>query len=94
VVELEGGLEGIIRKGEISTKKIENISDVLSVGEVKDAYIKVIDRENRKIILSYKKALREKMKKEMEQLRKVGAPDQKTTIGDLIKKEIMNKKND
>ncbi len=93
VVELEGGLEGIIRKGEIANKKFEEISEVLSVGDEKEAMIKSIDRENRKIILSYKKAEREKMKKEMEQLRKVGAPDQKTTIGDLIKKEIM-KKND
>ena len=93
VVELESGLEGIIRKGEIANKKFEEISEVLSVGDVKEALIKSIDRENRKIILSYKKAEREKMKKEMEQLRKVGTTDQKTTIGDLIKKEIM-KKND
>jgi small subunit ribosomal protein S1 len=92
VVEFLNGLEGIIRKREITTKKIENIEEIIKVGESKEATIISIEIKNKKVLLSYRKLEQEHYKKEMEKLRKVESSEQKTTIGDLIKKEIMNKK--
>ncbi len=94
VVEFLEGLEGIIRKRDISHKRVENIGEIIKVGDQKPAAIISIDIENKKVLLSYRKVEQENYKKEMEKLRKVESSEQKTTIGDLIKKEIMNKKND
>ncbi len=90
VVELAEGVEGIVRKNEISKEKFENISDVINVGDEVEALIMKIDRTTRKVLLSIKRALFEKEKREFEKYKKAGE-EKKLTIGDLIKQEIEKK---
>lgn len=51
-----GGVDGLIRKPDLSWTRIKHPSDVVSVGEKIVVTIKDIDKENNKISLSYKKA--------------------------------------
>lgn len=51
-----GGVDGMIHISEISWKRIKHPSDVLSIGDEVEVYIKALDNENRKISLGYKKA--------------------------------------
>lgn len=50
-----GGVDGMIHISELSWSRIKHPSDVVSVGDTVDVYIKALDRENKKISLGYKK---------------------------------------
>ena len=50
-----GGVDGLLHNSEISWKRIKRSSDVLSVGEEIDVYVKDFDKETKKISLGYKK---------------------------------------
>ena len=51
-----GGIDGMVHISEMSWKRIKNPSEVLSVGQEIEVYIKSLDKENKKISLGYKKA--------------------------------------
>ncbi|MFO0957251.1 MAG: 30S ribosomal protein S1 [Isosphaeraceae bacterium] len=51
-VELEPGLEGLIHVSELADHKVERPEDVVKVGEVVEARVLRIDRDERKIALS------------------------------------------
>lgn len=51
-----GGVDGMIHISELSWSRIKHPSDVVSVGDTVQVYIKALDRENKKISLGYKKA--------------------------------------
>lgn len=50
-----GGVDGMVHISELSWQRIKNPSEVVSVGDVIDVYIKGLDRENKKVSLGYKK---------------------------------------
>lgn len=50
-----GGVDGMIHRTELSWKRIKHPSDVVSVGDTVEVYIKALDKENKKISLGYKK---------------------------------------
>ncbi len=50
-----GGVDGLIRKPDLSWARIKHPSDVVSVGDVIEVTVKDIDKENHKISLVYKK---------------------------------------
>ncbi len=50
-----GGVDGLLHNSEISWKRIKRSSDVLSVGQEIDVYVKDFDKETKKISLGYKK---------------------------------------
>lgn len=50
-----GGVDGMIHISELSWSRIKHPSDVVSVGDTVEVYIKALDRENKKISLGYKK---------------------------------------
>ena len=54
-VDLGGDVVGMIHRSELSWKRIKHPSDVVSVGDVVDVYIKGLDTEKKKISLGYKK---------------------------------------
>ena len=56
-VELEPGLDGLVHISEVSHKRVSNINDELSVGDVVDAKILEIDKERKRISLSIKETL-------------------------------------
>jgi len=49
-----GGIDGLLHISEISYERIENIEEVLKVGQTLDVAVKNIDRNRRKIALSLK----------------------------------------
>ena len=51
-----GGVDGLCHITELSWKRISKPSEVLSVGDEIDVYVKSLDREAKKISLGYKKA--------------------------------------
>ncbi len=51
-----GGVDGMVHISELSWQRIKHPSEVVSVGDVIDVYVKAIDTENKKISLGYKKA--------------------------------------
>ena len=55
-VELEPGLDGLVHISEISDEHVDNINDILKVGEVVYAKILSIDTERKRISLSIKEA--------------------------------------
>ena len=50
-----GGVDGMIHISELSWTRIKHPSEVLSVGDTVEVYVKVLDTENKKISLGYKK---------------------------------------
>lgn len=51
-----GGVDGLIHLTELSWKRIKNPSEVVSVGDEVEVYIKELDAEKKRISLGYKKA--------------------------------------
>ncbi len=56
-VELMPGLEGLIHISELSTKRVNNVREVVKEGEWVDVYVVSIDPESRRIGLSIKQLL-------------------------------------
>jgi len=50
-----GGVDGLVHVSELSWQKVKHPSDVLSVGDVIEVYIKGLDNEKGKISLGFKK---------------------------------------
>lgn len=50
-----GGVDGLVRKPDLSWKRIKHPSDVVSVGDEVEVTIKDIDKESQKVSLAYKK---------------------------------------
>lgn len=50
-----GGVDGMVHISEMSWRRIKNPSEVFSIGQEVDVYIKSLDAENRKISLGYRK---------------------------------------
>lgn len=50
-----GGVDGMVHISELSWKRIKHPSDVVSVGDTIEVYIKALDPESHKISLGYKK---------------------------------------
>lgn len=56
-VELEPGLDGLVHISEVAHKRVNKISDELSVGQVVNTKVLDIDKERRRISLSIKETL-------------------------------------
>lgn len=51
-----GGVDGMVHISELSWNRVKHPSEVLSVGDTVQVYVKSLDRENGKISLGYKKS--------------------------------------
>lgn len=51
-----GGVDGMVHISELSWSRIKHPSEVVSVGDVIEVYVKALDEEKKKISLGYKKA--------------------------------------
>lgn len=51
-----GGVDGLVHISELSWNRIKHPSEVVSVGDSIDVYVKDLDSENKKVSLGYKKA--------------------------------------
>ena len=50
-----GGVDGMVHISELSWSRIKNPSEVVSVGDTVEVYVKALDTEKKKISLGYKK---------------------------------------
>ena len=80
-VSLAGGLNGFIRKNELSRDRAEQRSDRFAIGEKVDAKITQIDRANRKITLSIKARETEE---ERQAMAEYGSTDSGASLGDIL----------
>lgn len=87
-VEITPGIEGVVFVSELSEKKIENPSDAFSVGEERLAKILKMNKKDKKISLSFKKAQLEMQKREYKKY--MQSQDTKHTLGDIMKDQLKN----
>lgn len=87
IVTLKDDVEGYIRKNDLSRDRIENIEDIINVGDEIEVVVTNVDRKSRSISLSVK-ALDEAEEKAA--LKAINSSEDKvsTTIGDLIKEKL------
>ncbi len=93
-IELAEGIEAFLKVSELSVERIEDARDVLKEGQEVEAKIVNVDRKNRSISLSVKAKDVADEKEAIQTLNQnqsaevVSGP---TTIGDLIKQQMLNK---
>ena len=87
-VKLEEGIEGLIYNSELSPDRVEDASEVVSVGQNVSALVTKVDAAEQKVSLSIKaiadKAQRDSLKKIAEQQ----SQSQTTTLGDILAEKL------
>ena len=83
-VEIRQGVEGMIHISEVSSDKIDSLSDILEVGQEVEAMVLRISPENKKIGLSIK-ALDDAQEKKTMATQDKGSEKVGTNLGDLLK---------
>ncbi len=84
--EIEEGIEGLIHISELSNERIEDPSQIVTVGEERKAEVISVDPKERKIALSIKSFVR---RSERGDLREYSDQDEATTqLGDLLKGKL------
>jgi small subunit ribosomal protein S1 len=89
-VELENGIEGLIHVSELSKEKVQDPSDVVTVGETVSALVINIDSKERKIGLSVR-SLKEKDEKEEVEKYMASQASATPSLGRLIQEEMEKK---
>ncbi len=89
-VELEHGIEGLIHVSELSKEKVQNPSDVVTVGEMVSTMVINVDPKERKIGLSIK-SLRERDEKEEVERYMAAQATATPSLGRLIQEEMEKK---
>jgi small subunit ribosomal protein S1 len=80
-VQLQEGVSGFIRKGDLSRDRSEQRPDRFAVGEKVDAKITQLDRSTRKIVLSIKA---KEVDEEKEAMAQYGSSDSGASLGDIL----------
>ncbi len=83
-VKVEDDIEGLIHISELFTKRVENVEDVVKVGEILKAEIISIDQDSRKIGLSSKLVQLREQKANVDDYVKKATATSKTTMGDVF----------
>ena len=84
--ELEDGVEGLIHLSELSSERIGEPEEVVSVGQELDARVIKIDAEARKIGLSIRAFSEESAQSELDEVNRQASDT--VTLGDMIPDEI------
>ncbi|TFH31972.1 MAG: S1 RNA-binding domain-containing protein, partial [Myxococcales bacterium] len=87
-VEIEEGVEGMIHVSQLSRERVDNPREQVQPGTEIDAEILQIDMRERRIALSIKSLLDTQDKVEMRQYMAKGPATSRTTLGDLLHKEL------
>jgi small subunit ribosomal protein S1 len=87
VLDLGGGVEGMLRSSEIARERIEDARSALNVGDEVEAKFIAVDRKNRTITLSIKaKEVAEEAEVLQDYSRK--STTGTTTLGDILKEQL------
>ena len=90
-VRLADGVEGTLKAAEASLERVEDLTQLLQVGDELEAIVVMVDRRNRGISLSVKQMTKQQEQQAVAALRdKPAETAGPTTIGDLIRSQ-MNK---
>ncbi|MBQ9624478.1 MAG: bifunctional 4-hydroxy-3-methylbut-2-enyl diphosphate reductase/30S ribosomal protein S1, partial [Clostridia bacterium] len=73
-VELEPGIDGLIHISQIALEHIDKVSDKLNIGDEVECKVLSVDSESKKISLSIKQLLRDRMPKEEKPKEEKAAP--------------------
>ncbi len=84
--EIMPGIEGVVFLSELDDKKIENPSDLFSVGDEKSAKILKLNQQDKKISLSFKQAQLEMQKRDYQKY--MDGQDKRHTLGDIMKDQF------
>ncbi len=85
-VEITPGIEGVVFLSELDEKKVENASEVFSVGEERSAKIIKMNPREKKISLSFRLAQLEMQKLEYQKFMR--AQDNRHTLGDVMRDQL------
>ena len=90
-VKLEEGIEGLVYSSELAQERVENPSDVVSVGQDVTAIVTKVDPMDQKISLSIKAVSDREQREALKKLATQQAATQTTTFGDLLKEKLAEK---
>lgn len=85
-VEITPGIEGVVFLSELDDKKIENPSELFSVGEEKSAKLLKMSQRDKKISLSFKQAQLDMQKRDYQKY--MNGQDKRHTLGDIMKDQF------
>jgi small subunit ribosomal protein S1 len=88
-VEIEGGLTGYIRRGDLARDRGDQRTDRFNAGDKVDAKVTQFDKKNRKVTLSVKALEVEEEKKAMAEY---GSSDSGASLGDILGAALEQKK--
>ena len=92
-VEIEENVEGLIHISELDTKRVENIEEMVKLGESIKAEIISIDRDAKKIGLSAKLVQLRDQKANVDDYVKKAKATSKTTMGDVLGEALKDMKS-
>ncbi len=87
-VEIETGVEGMIHVSQLSRERVENPREQIQPGTEIDAEVLQVDARERRIALSVKSLLDTQDKAEVRQYMSKSTDSSRTTLGDLLHKEL------
>ena len=87
-VEIESGVEGMIHVSQLGRERVDNPRDQVQPGTEIDAEVLQVDARERRIALSVKNLLDTQDKAEVRQYMSKGSESSRTTLGDLLHKEL------
>jgi len=90
VIQLDGGVEGVLRASELANDRVEDARTVLKVGERIDAKFVGVDRKKRSISLSVKAKESEEEAAAVQEYTS-SAAGSGATLGDIIKEQMDGK---
>ena len=85
-VEITPGIEGVVFLSELDDKKIENPSELFSVGDEKSAKLLKMSQQDKKISLSFKQAQLDMQKQDYQKY--MNGQDKRHTLGDIMKEQF------
>ena len=85
-ISLEPEIKGFVHISQISPKKIENVKDILNLGEKVWVKIRSVDQSEKRIDLSIKNYIKEQEKQEIEKY--INQESQTITLGEILKEQI------
>ncbi len=87
LVELEDGVMGQIKASDISRDRVNDVSEVLKIGDEVEAKFVGMDRRNKTLTLSIKAMEYDEMNKTLDEYNK-SSESTATTLGDLLKEKM------
>jgi len=90
VIDLTEGVEGILRAGDLSRERVEDVRTILKVGDEVEAKFVNIDRKSRMLSLSIKAKDNDDEAEAMTDYSQSAESAPGTTLGDLMKEQMSN----